>query len=140
MSTAHEGGCLCGAVRYRVNAAATALTHCHCSTCRHALGAPSAAWAIFPRAAFAFIAGAPARFASSPKVVRTFCSRCGTSLTWQHEDRPLTIDVTSATLDDADAFAPTREIWVDEKLAWQTLDPALPHYPRSSTDSQAIAY
>ena len=59
---------------------------------------------------------------------------------WQHEERPLTIDVTSATLDDADAFAPTREIWVDEKLAWQTLDPALPHYPRSSTDSQAIAY
>jgi len=140
MTASHEGGCLCGAIRYRVEAGAVALTHCHCSTCRHALGAPSVAWAIFPRETFAFVAGEPARFASSPKVLRTFCSRCGTSLTWQHEERPLTMDVAAATLDDADSFAPTREIWVDEKLAWQVLDPALPHYPRSSTDSRAIEY
>lgn len=140
MNTIHEGGCLCGAIRYRVSAQARALTHCHCHSCRHAVGAPSVAWAVFPRDGFEFIAGEPVRHASSPKVVRGFCGICGTSLTWQHEDRPLTMDVTTASLDDANAFAPLREIWTCEKLAWQVLDPALPHYPRSSTDSQAIAY
>jgi hypothetical protein len=78
------------------------------------------------------------RVVSSPKVVRRFCGTCGTSLTWQHEDWPLTMDVTTASLDDANAFAPQREIWTGEKLAWQALDPALPHFPRSSTDSQPV--
>jgi hypothetical protein len=136
----HEGGCLCGAIRYRVKEPARALTHCHCRSCRLAVGAPSVAWAIFPRDAFEFTAGEPVHHASSAKVIRGFCGACGTSLTWQHEDRPSTMDVTIASLDDAHAFAPTREIWIGEKLAWQALDPALPHYPRSGTDSQAVVY
>ena len=138
MNTLHEGGCLCGAIRYRVSADAKALTHCHCHSCRHALGAPSVAWAIFPRDAFEYLYGEPARYRSSAQVVRTFCRECATSLTWEHEDRSLTMDVTTASIDDADVFAPTREIWIGEKLAWQMLDPTLPHYPRNTTDSAPI--
>lgn len=134
----HEGGCLCGAIRYRADAEAVARTHCHCRSCRLAAGAPSLAWAVFRIEAFRFITGEPTRYRSSPGVTRAFCDRCGTTLTWQADDEAQTIDVATATLDEADAFAPTREIWVAEKLEWDALDPTLPHYPGSSRDTQAL--
>ena len=79
-----------------------------------------------------FAVGRPARFRSSPNVIRTFCNRCGTSLTYQRETEPDTVDVTTATLDRPDDFAPTREIWIAHKLAWEALNETLPQYPGSS--------
>jgi hypothetical protein len=137
-NTSHEGGCLCGAIRYRVAADPVALTLCHCRSCRLAAGAPSLAWAVFPAGDFAFINGEPKRFRSSPSVARSFCGTCGTSLGWQHDARPETMDVTTATLDHPDAFAPTCEIWIEHAIAWETLDPALPHHARSSKDAPNI--
>ena len=42
-----EGGCLCGAIRYRVRGAPLSTTLCHCRSCRLACGGPTLAWAIF---------------------------------------------------------------------------------------------
>jgi hypothetical protein len=53
-------------------------------------------------------------------------------LTYQREHEPDTIDVTTATLDRADDFAPEREIWTAEKLAWESLNESLRHFPGSS--------
>jgi hypothetical protein len=131
----HEGGCLCGAIRYRVTAEPVALTLCHCRSCRLAAGAPSLAWAVFPADCFTFTRGEPMRYRSSTDVVRTFCGICGTSIGWQHDARRATVDVTTVTLDDCDLFAPTCEIWIEQKIAWETLDPALPHHRRSSRES-----
>jgi hypothetical protein len=138
-NASHEGGCLCGAIRYRSSKDPVATSHCHCRSCRLAAGAPAVAWAIFPSDGFGFTAGTPVRHRSSPNVIRTFCGTCGTALTWQHDEQQDTIDITSATLDCPDAFAPTREIWIEQKLAWQTLDTGLPHYLRSSRDSAPVA-
>jgi hypothetical protein len=71
-------------------------------------------------------------FHSSPEVVRTFCGKCGTPLTYQRTSKTDTIDVTTVTLDAADDFAPTKEIWIEHKLAWERLNDDLQHYPRSS--------
>ncbi|MDB6162594.1 MAG: hypothetical protein JWL98_26 [Xanthomonadaceae bacterium] len=139
MSTSTNGGCLCGAVRYQATADTLARTLCHCRSCRLASGGPSLAWAVFPSDAFSFTTGTPATFASSPGVTRTFCDRCGTALTWQQSSRMESIDVTTATLDNPDAFAPTREIWVEHKLAWEALNPSLEHYARSSVGAAPIA-
>lgn len=46
--------------------------------------------------------------------------------------RPDHRDITTATLDDRDAFPPTAEIWTADKIGWETLDPALPHHERST--------
>ena len=48
-----EGGCLCGALRYRLDAAPLDIGYCHCSMCRRSTGAPVLAWACIPAAAFA---------------------------------------------------------------------------------------
>lgn len=133
----HQGGCLCGAVRYQVTAEPKSLVHCHCVDCRRASGAPSLAWAIVPLEGFSWLCGQPTTYASSPPVTRTFCSRCGTTLTYQYEDSS-NIDVTTATLDDPAAFAPLKEIWVEQRLPWDVLDETLPHFSRSSIGKQAI--
>jgi hypothetical protein len=127
-----EGGCLCGAIRYRVAGSPVARTLCHCQSCRRASGAPSVAWTVFAASDFALLSGKPVNFSSSPSVVRTFCGTCGTPLTYQRESRTQTIDVTTATLDAPNRFAPTCEIWTGEKLEWEALNAALPNHPRSS--------
>jgi len=68
----------------------------------------------------------------APGVTRTFCGKCGTPLTYQRDAERGTIDVTTVTLDAANDFAPTKEIWVEHKLVWESLNDALPHYARSS--------
>jgi hypothetical protein len=134
-----EGGCLCGAIRYRITSGSVSQSICHCRTCRLASGAPSVAWATFRVADFAFASGEPVHFRSSSPVVRTFCGRCGTPLTYQDDSSADTIDVTTVTLDSPNNFAPTREIWVEHKIAWESLNETLPHYPRSSGEGQSGA-
>ena len=126
-----EGGCLCGAVRYRASGAEWNPTLCHCSSCRRAAGAPVVAWVTFPPAEFAFTQGAPARHRSSPPVERTFCARCGTPLTYQHTSFPNELDVTIASLDDPAAFPPADHTWTSERIAWLELCDDLPRHARS---------
>jgi hypothetical protein len=113
-----EGGCFCGAVRYCAGEPPHISTNCHCADCRKACGAQAVAWVTFPLPSFAFVQGEPARFHSSPPVMRTFCGRCGTQLTYQHDDRAREIDVTTASLDDPEAFPPEKEVFKEQKLSW----------------------
>ena len=132
-----EGGCLCGDVRYRITGTALSRGICHCRTCRRASGAPSVAWATFRSSDFSFRAAPPASFRSSRHVVRTFCSRCGTPLTYRHDSDPDTLDITTVSLDAPDHFAPEREIWIDDKLPWEALNAGLPHYARTRSKGGA---
>jgi hypothetical protein len=96
------------------------------------------AWVVFNAKEFAFIGDAPMRYNSSPNVERTFCRTCGTPLTYQRTDEPDTIDVTTATLDTPEAFAPSREIWLEDRLPWESLNPTLPHYARTSRGATPV--
>lgn len=138
MSDPIEGGCLCGAVRYRATSAPIAATLCHCRSCRLATGAPSVAWAVFRAGDFVFVLGQPKEFSSSPDVVRGFCGACGTPLTYRRPSKANTIDVTTATLDAANDFAPLKEIWVADKLSWECLNDLIPHYAGSSVGATPI--
>jgi len=131
------GGCLCGAIRYRVTGQPEATSLCHCFSCRRSTGGPSLAWAIFPERSVTITDGELAEHPSSPGVYRGFCARCGTSLTYRRDNRPGLFDVTTASLDDPEAFPPAKEIWVEEKLSWMTTDPTRPQYAQFSTPGQA---
>jgi hypothetical protein len=137
MSDGAAGGCLCGATRFRFTGEPLARSVCHCRSCRRASGAPSVAWTVVRADAFAFVAGSPTTFRSSPAVRRTFCPACGTPMTYQHDDSPLTIDIATATLDDPSAFAPTCEIWLAHRIRWASVDPSLPHYPTTKAQADA---
>jgi hypothetical protein len=89
------------------------------------------AWVTFPRAAFDFVKGTPAHYRSSPPVLRSFCGACGTPLTYEHADFPDGVDVTTASLDDPEGFAPADHTWTSHRLPWLQLSDPLPRFPRS---------
>jgi len=128
-----EGGCLCGKVRYRVAGNPRTSAICHCVSCRRASGAQSVAWLTFPSEAFSFVSGDPAEYRSSVEVSRTFCDECGTSLTYQHDRDPDFIDVTTASLDLPDEFPPTRHVWVEDKVSWESVNDGLQRFERGSS-------
>jgi len=127
-----EGGCRCGAVRYRVTGAPSATSHCHCGDCRRMTGGPTLAWAIFPEDKVTIVTGGTTVYETSPGVEWGFCGRCGTTLTYRRASRPGLFDVTTATLDDPELFPPAKEIWTGERLSWIRSNPALPLHPRTS--------
>jgi hypothetical protein len=123
MATKLAGRCLCGRVRYRAAGAPLWVAHCHCESCRRATGAPVATYAGFAAESFAWTADEPASFASSSGVLRTFCGRCGTSLTYQGARWPGEVHVLAATLDRPEAVTPQGEAFAEERLAWLRLAP-----------------
>ncbi len=61
-----SGGCLCGAVRFRVTAKPVAAYYCHCTMCQKNSGGPFMPSATVPIEAFAFTKGEPKVYESSP--------------------------------------------------------------------------
>ncbi len=112
-----SGRCFCGGVRYRATATAKEVGVCYCTDCTRAVGSLVTVWAGFDSDRFEFVEGEPTRFESSPGVIRTFCGRCGTSLTSHYRDRRQ-VDVATATLDDPRAFPPTTEGPHGARPAW----------------------
>jgi hypothetical protein len=129
MSETLEGGCLCGAVRYRATGPVTDPAFCHCRTCRGASAAPAGAWITVARDALVFTKGTPRSYRSSERVVRTFCAECGTPLTYANDKYPAAIDVTTCSLDAPERFAPVDHVWTSHALPWTSLGD-LPRHPK----------
>lgn len=121
-----EGGCLCGAVRYRIQAEPLISGTCQCRSCRRAAAAAIVPWITVNSEYFAFTSGRPVEFNSSPPVTRSFCGCCGTQLTYRHASYVGKIDVTTCSLDDPEAFPPVGHAWTSHKLKWVKLADGLP--------------
>jgi hypothetical protein len=132
MSDPAEGGCLCGAIRYRVSGEPVATTLCHCRSCRRASGGTNIAWAVFDIADFQWLWGFPAAYSSSPGLEWLYCKCCGSTVGYRRASRPDHMDITTGTLDEPDLFPPTVEIWIEHRISWESLDPKLPKRKRSS--------
>lgn len=125
---AYSGRCFCGDIRFEVTGPARYACFCHCESCRRAAGGVYVPWATFDSAAFTVTQGAMSRHHSAPEVTRGLCSKCGTSLTYEHADRGGEIDVTLTSFDDPSDFRPAAHIWVEDKLPWGSIDDGLPQF------------
>jgi len=94
------GGCYCGSIRYKAIGIPKYAGVCYCKDCRRIAGAQSVAWVTFPVSNFEFEKGEPVIYKSSENVERSFCGKCGTSLTYQVKRRKHQMDITTASLDD----------------------------------------
>jgi hypothetical protein len=122
-----EGGCLCGAVRFKAEGEPINVRICHCRNCQKAMGSPFFARALFDQKALT-IQGDTSRYPSSEALDRVFCKTCGTRPFSSRKNGTAT-GVALAVFDDRNAFAPTEHIWVAEKMEWVKLDDGLPQYP-----------
>jgi hypothetical protein len=131
---AAEGGCLCGAVRYRVDAGDGDSGYCHCRMCQRSAGAPVLAWLTVPLARFKFTKGTPKIYHSSAHAQREFCPNCGTQLLFR-DDKGEKVDVNSATLDDPTLAPPRYHIWRTSRISWFETADDLPRFDDRGIDT-----
>ena len=126
--TKFEGGCQCGAVRYRIAGEPLMTAICHCSMCRRANAAPAVAWAMFEEPQLTFVQGEPKFYASSEEGKRGFCGACGTQISFSATYIPGLVDITIGSLDEPAAIAPQFHFWHSKHLSWAEFADNLPRH------------
>jgi hypothetical protein len=127
-----EGGCLCGAIRYRATARPLRGVICHCTMCRKHSGAPALAFVHFPAAAFAWLAGEPSWYVSSAHAARGFCPICGSTVAMREDVLADRVQVCVGSLDAPDEARIDDHVWTQSRIAWFDVRDDLPRFPRSS--------
>ena len=122
----HQGGCLCGKIRYRARGAPKWCAHCHCGDCRRASGGVFVTWAGFEDSRFEIVKGEPVRHHSSPGVTRRFCADCGSPFTYESERWPGEVHIAVGSLDKPDDVPPQGHVYTDQRLSWLRVDEHLP--------------
>jgi hypothetical protein len=123
----YDGGCLCGAVRYRATGAAHRPHYtAACASAASARRSPPA-WVNFPLAGFAYTAGEPAYYRSSPELRRGFCPTCGASICTM-ADGDAYVYITLAGLDDPARIAPALHMWTSSRVLWLEIADDLPRH------------
>jgi hypothetical protein len=131
----HEGGCLCGAVRYETKCDPLRVTTCHCKFCQRATGSAYMVEPIFRRTDILITKGAPAiynhRSGGSGKLVHVHsCAACGTKLYLTFERFAESCGVYAGTFDDPDWFEirpdNSKRIFIDAARHEAILPPGVP--------------
>jgi len=130
----HGGGCLCGAVRYRLTGDPIGGNICYCTQCRRQTGSPMAAFVTYPRASFELLSGKLASFRASSFATREFCPGCGSPLTWKRDGRD-DMDVFLGSLDEPERMPkPPRQLWTQHRLPWVPVMPEIRDFPRNPSE------
>ena len=88
-----EGGCVCGAVRYRLKGDPVRIVACHCTFCRKRTGSAFGVGVYFKAEDVEFTRGElhnyEHRSDESERWLRVeFCPKCGANVTWTLQMRP----------------------------------------------------
>lgn len=131
MDEIHEGGCLCGAVRYRVTGRPSRAFVCHCTFCKRASGSAFQIPVFFPKENVAFNDGETRTYEyRSPAHGRTltmrFCTRCGTHVGLAGQRAPALAVILGGTFDDPDWYRVDLHIFTRHALAWMAFPPDVP--------------
>lgn len=121
MADRWEGGCLCGAVRFRAEGRPRWIGWCHCRSCRRHSGAPVSVFVAFAHADVEPMRGEITRYPSSAGTRRGFCAACGSTLTCEGAARPDEVHIHVGAFDRAAELAPTFHIYPQERLPWLRL-------------------
>ena len=140
----HDGGCLCGALRYRTTAEPMRVTVCHCRFCQRSTGSAYFVEPIFERSAFEVLAGTPDEYVhrsegSGKQVLVNFCGTCGTKIFLGFERWPDIVGVFAGTFDDPNWFAiraeTAKHIFLDTARAGTIVPPGIDTFRRHATEN-----
>jgi hypothetical protein len=110
MAEVREGGCLCGAVRYRLEGEPFLTGLCHCADCRKESGSVFTFYAKWPIAAFSYTGEIGTSHG------RSFCPLCGGRLFNLHDTD---VEVRLGSLDEPPTWLmPLQEGWTKRREHW----------------------
>ena len=128
-----EGGCGCGAVRYRLKDEPMYVNNCHCRLCQIQTGTGSAVNAFIETDRLDHLSGnlSEHEFVTGSGGVQIVvrCATCGTPV-WSHYPRlgRKTAGIRVGTLDDPSAVRPDAAIFVVSKPGWAPLPEGIPQF------------
>lgn len=124
----YEGGCLCGAVRYRLAGPSLFETQCCCRDCQRATGTGHTTIVGVHRGQLQ-VNGTLAVFTnegeSGGQVSRHFCATCAGRIYTSGTMPGAVVMVQAGSLDDPDVVTPCNVIYGKDAVAWDHFDPAL---------------
>lgn len=125
----HRGHCLCRDCTFRAEGEPLWIGFCHCGSCRRATGGLLVAACGFPRVAVRLQGESLRSFVSSTGVVRRFCGRCGTALSYENELWPADVHLMLGAFERPQDLPPRFHIFAAEQLPWLRLSDLLPRFP-----------
>ncbi len=128
-----EGGCYCGALRYRAEGEPIFAGQCHCRECQYITGGNPNVIMAMPMDGFAYTKGEPQHFARSDidnPVTREFCGKCGTAIGTQTPNMPGAMILKVGTMDDPSVFQPQMAIFTVDKQSFHHIPEGLPAFER----------
>ena len=132
MTHALEGGCACGAVRYRLTSEPMFVHCCHCRDCQRQTGSAFVLNALIETDRVAVLSGAPEPVqvpTDSGRPHEIFrCPKCQTAVWSDYGRRGVLRFVRVGTLDDPGALAPDVHIYTRSKLPWVRLPDGVPAF------------
>jgi hypothetical protein len=127
-----EGGCACGAVRYRLGSPPMFVHCCHCRDCQRQTGSAFVLNALIETDRISLLSGDPVPVAVPTDSGRPHeiyrCPTCQTALWSDYGRRPALRFVRVGTLDDPAALTPDVQIYTRSKLPWVRLPEGVPAF------------
>ncbi|HEY2891802.1 MAG TPA: GFA family protein [Dongiaceae bacterium] len=125
-----EGGCACGAIRYRLKTKPMFVHCCHCRDCQRQTGSAFALNALIETDRIEIFSGKPEAVNMPTDSGRPHdiyrCPACRIALWSDYGRRPALRFVRVGTLDDASALPPDVHIFTRSKLPWVRLPDDVP--------------
>ena len=134
--TTHEGGCVCGAVRYRIEGEPARSSVCSCTFCQRRTGSLAGFGAYFSADQIHMrgeLKSYEHRSDESGRWIRMeFCPRCGTQVTWTIEALPGMRAIGVGTLDEPKWIKPGRFSWLRSAHPWLVVPPGVEGLQKSA--------
>ena len=125
-----EGGCSCGAVRYRLTSAPLFVHCCHCLDCQRQTGSAFVINALIETDRIERLSGEPEAVSMPTESGRPHdiyrCPKCLTAVWSDYGRRPALRFVRVGTLDEPSALSPDVHIFTRSKLPWLRLADDVP--------------
>lgn len=130
-----QGGCLCGAVRYKCAAEPVMTAICQCDRCQRQSGSAFSVNVGIPKGSLEYTGDLPATYqdkgSSGLPVHRRFCAKCGSPIVSEVAATPKLDWLKSGTLDDKSWLQPQVSIWCSSGQSWVVLPEAMAKFPQS---------
>lgn len=127
-----EGGCLCGAVRYKSTNPPQLTGHCHCVDCRKSSGTGHCTHVIVAEDGFTLTGKVTVydRKADSGNMIsRAFCPTCGSALFSRNVGMPGVVFPRASSLDDPEIAQPSMVVYASRAPSWDKQPSDLPSFP-----------
>jgi hypothetical protein len=132
MTTTLDGGCACGAVRYRLTSAPMFVHCCHCRDCQRQTGSAFVLNALIEADRVPLLSGRPEAIgvptdSGQPHDIYR-CPACRTAVWSDYGRRRVMLFVRIGTLDTPEALSPDVHIYTRSKVPWVQLPSGVPAF------------